>query len=88
MFSDPAGTVPIANGATVSSGQQIWLRSPGASNVVLQATAEAIVPSGNVHLYDGNSGLNDAQKLILAKSATLTTTVEADAESCPPARWW
>ena len=53
MFSDAAGTVPIANGATVPSGQKIWVRSTGPSSVVLEATATATVPSGNVYLYDG-----------------------------------
>jgi Domain of unknown function (DUF5979) len=51
---------------------------------VLQATAEATVPSGNVYLYDGNSGPSEAQKLILAETATLSTTVQATAEFLPP----
>ena len=86
MFSDAAGTVPIANGATVSSGQRIWMRSSGgASSAVLQAKATATVPSGNVYLYDGNkAGVNDAQRLILAENATLTTTVQATAQFLPP----
>ena len=86
MFSDAAGTVPIADGATVSSGQQIWLRSTGgSSSAVLQATATATVPSGNVYLYDGNTaGVTDAQRLILAENATLTTTVQATAQFLPP----
>ena len=85
MFSDAAGTVPIAHGATVPSGQKIWMRSTGPSSAVLQATAEATVPSGNVYLYDGNTaGVSDAQQLILAKKATLKTTVQATAEFLPP----
>jgi TQXA domain-containing protein len=85
MYSDSAGTTPIANGASVPSGQKIWLRSTGSSSGVLQATSQAIVPSGNVYLYDGNwAGVNNAQKLILAESATLTTTVQATAEFLPP----
>ena len=85
MYSDAAGTVPIANGATVPSGQQIWMRSSGgASSAVLQAKATATVPSGNVYLYDGNTaGVNDAQRLILAENATLTTTVQATANFLP-----
>ena len=85
MFSDAAGTVPIANGATVPSGQQIWMRSSGgASSAVLQAKATATVPSGNVYLYDGNAaGYKDAQRLILAENATLTTTVQATANFLP-----
>ena len=88
MFSDAAGTVSIANGATVSSGQRIWMRSSGgSSSAVLEAKATATVPSGNVYLYAGNNGVNDAQRLILAENATLTTTVKATAQFLPPARW-
>ena len=73
------------NGATVPSGQQIWMRSSGgSSSAVLQATATATVPSGNVYLYDGNAaGYKDAQRLILAENATLTTTVQATANFFP-----
>jgi Domain of unknown function (DUF5979)/Thioester domain len=81
MYSNAAGTTPIANGATVPDGQQIWLRSAGPSNAVLEATAVATVPSGNVYLYDG--GPDQAQKLILAQPATLTSTVSATAEFRP-----
>ena len=84
MFSNRAGTVPIADGATVPSGQKIWVRSAGPSEAVLQATSKATVPSGNVYLYDGNTpGVSDAQRLILAEQATLTTTVQASAEFLP-----
>ena len=87
MFADRAGTTPIAPGATVPSGQKIWLRSSGTSSAVLQATSEATVPSGNVYLYDGNTaGVNDAQRLILAENATLKTTVQATAEFLPSGR--
>ena len=68
MFSDAAGSVPIPNETTVPSGQKIWMRSTGPPIPVLQATASAVVPTGNVYLYDGNAGLNDAQKLILAET--------------------
>ncbi|MFL5859469.1 MAG: thioester domain-containing protein [Solirubrobacteraceae bacterium] len=86
MFSNRAGTVPIADGATVPSGQTIWIRSKGgSSSAVLEATATATVPSGNVYLYDGNTvGVDDAQRLILAQNATLTTTVHATAQFLPP----
>ena len=84
MFADRAGTIPIAPETTVPSGQKIWLRSSGPSSAVLQATSEATVPSGNVYLYDGNTaGVSDAQRLILAESATLKTTVQAAAEFLP-----
>lgn len=84
MFSNRAGTMPIADQAPVDSGQQIWLRSSGTTaKAVLQATSTATVPSGNVYLYDGNAGVSDAQRLILAQKATLKTTVFATAEFLP-----
>ena len=84
MFSDPAGMQQIPNGTRVPSGQKIWVSSAGPSNAVLQATAEATVPTGNVYLYDGNSSATDAQKLILSQTATLSTTVQATAEFLAP----
>ncbi len=55
MWSNAAATDPIANGATVPSGQEIWLTSTGPTVAVLEATAVATVPSGNVYLYDGGN---------------------------------
>ncbi len=88
MYSNRAGTSLLGDGTTatgVHSGQQIWLRAAGgASTAELQATSTATVPSGNVYIYDGNtSGVTDAQRLILAQPATLTTTVNATAEFKP-----
>ena len=78
MYSDPAGTLPIANGSTVPNGQQIWLKSDTAGTATLSATATATYPTGNVYLYDDNTaGVNDAQRLIIAEQSTLTTTVKA-----------
>ncbi|HYI55869.1 MAG TPA: thioester domain-containing protein, partial [Microlunatus sp.] len=78
MYSDPAGTLPIANGSTVPNGQQIWLKSDTAGPATLSATATATYPTGNVYLYDRNTaGVNDAQRLIIAEQSTLTTTVKA-----------
>jgi hypothetical protein len=83
MFADAAATVPVPDGP-IASGTNIWLQSTGPPKAVLAATAQATVPSGNVYLYDGNSGVNSAQKLILANSATLKTTVRAVAVFQPP----
>jgi TQXA domain-containing protein len=88
MYSNRLGTTLLGNGTTatgVKSGQQIWLRSAGGSSTAtLQATSKATVPSGNVYLYDGKTaGYTEAQKLILAKDATLTTTVRATGEFKP-----
>ncbi len=85
LFADAAATQPIANGATVASGMPIWLRSTGPATAVLHATAQATVPTGNVYLYDGNTpGKTKAQKLILAETGTLRTTVNAQAEFRAP----
>jgi Domain of unknown function (DUF5979)/Thioester domain len=85
MFTDAGGSSSLADGSSVASGTQIWLRSEGAGAAVLSATASATVPTGNVYLYSGNvSGVNDAQKLILAQAGTLTTTASAKADFQPP----
>lgn len=87
MYSNARGTELIGNGTTaeVPSGQKIWLRPAGGSHTaVLQAVSTATVPSGNVYLYDGNTaGVDDAQRLILARPATLKTTVGAAAQFVP-----
>ena len=78
MFADPQATQPIAQGATVPSGQFIWLRSASPGTATLKATAVTTYPSGNVYLYDGNDpALSAAQKLILSKQETVSTTVSA-----------
>ena len=84
MYGSPSATMAIPNGTVVPSGTQIWLKSDGTSSAVLEATAKAVVPSGNVYLYDGNSSLTDAQRLILSQSATLTSTVSATGEFQAP----
>ena len=85
MFSDAAATVPLADGASVPSGKEIWVKSTGPTIAVLEATSTATVPHGNVYLYDGNTaGVSDAQHLILAKTDTLRTTVSGTAEFLPP----
>jgi len=79
MFRDAGATDQIPTGTTVPSGTQIWLKQTGQSAALLQATAKATVPQNNVYLYDGTNGVPDAQRLILAQDATLTTTVNAKA---------
>ena len=79
MFGDAAATQPIDPDTTVASGTQIWLKQTGPNAAVLQATAKAVVPQNNVYLYDGTNGVPDAQQLILAQDATLTTTVASKA---------
>jgi hypothetical protein len=73
MFSDAGASASIPNGATVVTGTKIWMTAVGAGTALLQAQAKAVVPTGNVYLYDGNSGAVSRQKLILAEQATLTS---------------
>ena len=84
MFSNRAGTEPLPDGTDVRSGKKIWVRSTGPSLAVLQATAMATVPTGNVYLWDGNPQGIGHQKLILAATATLRTIVDATAEFLSP----
>jgi len=85
MFSDAAGTTPIANGAPVPSGANIWVRAPTAGTVTLSAESRATVPTGNVYLYDGHSpGITDAQKLILAQTGVVRTKATAQATLALP----
>jgi hypothetical protein len=83
MSSDSPGGPTIADGSTVPSGQKIWLHQTGPSTAVLHATSTATVPSGNVYVYSHNTGRPDAQRLILAQPATLTTTVQVTATFQP-----
>ena len=83
MYSDPAGTTQIPDGASVPSGTQIWLRADGdlPGTVTLNARGVASVPSGNVYLYDGNTPeVDDAQRLILAQDAEISTLSRATAD--------
>ena len=84
MYADAAGTEPIANGDTVANGAQIWLLPDDAldgGTVTLTARGVATAPSGNVYLYDGNTpGVDDAQRLILAEDAEVSTLVAATAD--------
>ena len=84
MYSD-RGALPTSStqGEVVPDAENPAARRygsnrPATSAATLQATAVATVPSGNVYLYDGGATL--AQKLILSKTATLTTIVNATAD--------
>lgn len=83
MYADAAGAVPIPDGATVPPGQQVWLRADaaGPASAALEARGVVTAPSGNVYLYDGNTpGVEDAQRLILARTASVASDVTAQAE--------
>ena len=83
MYSDAAGTQPIADGATVANNSQIWLLPDDDTGGMVTMTARGVAsaPSGNVYLYDGNTpGVNDAQRLILAQDAEVSTLTTATAD--------
>jgi hypothetical protein len=83
MFSDAAGTVPVPNGASVSSGTQLWLRGTAAGPATIRASVSTLIQSGNVYLYSPANPANpnpvEAQTLILAQQGTATTLDEAQA---------
>ncbi|MET1005305.1 MAG: thioester domain-containing protein, partial [Propionibacteriaceae bacterium] len=84
MYADAGGATAIANNSQIARGSQVWLRptdTTAGGPVVLTARGVATVPSGNVYLYDGNtSGVTDAQRLILAEDAEVSTAVDATAD--------
>jgi TQXA domain-containing protein len=75
LFADSSGTTPLAN--PVADGTQFWARRATAGAVDISATAAVTVPSGNVYLPTRQA----AQKLILARSGTVSTTVHARANA-------
>ena len=85
MFADAGGSSVIPNGTVVPTGTPIWLDSSVVGSATLTAVAQADVPSGNVYLYSGNiDNVNEAQKLILAQSVTVTANATAPAEFTQP----
>ena len=70
---------PIADGDPSPAAPRSGSSSPSVGTATLTAVAQAEVPTGNVYLYAG-LGVNSAQKLILAQTATVRTTVSAEAE--------
>ncbi|QWC11034.1 thioester domain-containing protein [Arthrobacter jiangjiafuii] len=78
LYADAAGTIPL--NSPVPSGTQVWVRSDtgatGPANI--SARAAVSVPTGNVYLYDGGTtGLDNAQKLILAVTRELSSNATA-----------
>jgi len=82
MFADADGANAIAEGGTVHSGQQIWLRAEeGTTSAQLHVTGTATVPGGSAYVYSQNvEGVDAGQKLILSRNSTLTTAAQATAE--------
>jgi len=68
VYRDPAGTDQLADGDAVAPGDELWARYDAQlADQGFALTATAIVPAGNVYLYNGgNPPLQAAQKLVLA----------------------
>ncbi|SDD68852.1 DUF5979 domain-containing protein [Glycomyces harbinensis] len=80
VFTDPEGANPLADGDTVAPGAELWARIIGPDDphaFVLDLAAQHLV--GTVYLYDGsNPGRDEAQKLVLAQSAEMTSRAGAE----------
>ncbi|MCD9198070.1 thioester domain-containing protein [Aeromicrobium wangtongii] len=73
VFADAAGTQPLAAGATVQPGAQLWARSTDASGDQGFSLRRAeTVAANTVYLYDGAvPGRDAAQSLVLAETTEL-----------------
>ena len=83
LYADAEGTIPLGSSATVDAGTQVWVSRTGTdpAQTLLAARAAVPVQRGQVYVYDGNtSGITDAQRLILAATAELDATAQANAE--------
>lgn len=85
VFTDQAGTQPLQDGDQVEPGAQLWARViPGSGEHRFVLDRVVRQPTGTVYLYDGTSGLEEAQKLILAADANLAATASATLEPFAP----
>lgn len=79
VFTDPEGINQLHDGDVVEPGTRLWARSVSGTEpqgFVLERTATVL--EGTVLLYDGsNPGLDDAQKLILARETELVVRAGA-----------
>jgi len=84
MYGDAVGTTPLANPYTTTAGTQVWVGGSDTGDdpdTALSARAEVTVQAGRVYLYDGLApGITDAQRLILADTAVLDATAQAEVE--------
>jgi hypothetical protein len=72
----------VASGTSVPTGTQLWLSRATVGTGGVIATTSAVVPTGNVFLYQpadpNNPDPPAAQKLILAQQGTFTATAFAE----------
>jgi TQXA domain-containing protein len=79
-FTDGSGNAIVPT----TDGQLFWITPTAEGSFHINATAELAVPTGRVFLHPITADNPDAhQKLVLAKSAAVTTTATASFESTP-----
>lgn len=74
VFFDAAATQPVTDADPIPPGTQLWARWTGPALPIngFRITGVASLTQGTVYLYDPeSSGLDEAQKLVLAQTATL-----------------
>ncbi|MCD9152845.1 thioester domain-containing protein [Aeromicrobium duanguangcaii] len=73
VYADAAGTQPLAEGATVQPGTQLWARATGlGSSQGFSLRRPETVQESTVYLYDGQTpGRTSGQKLILAQEESI-----------------
>jgi hypothetical protein len=86
LFADAAGTVPLPSPAVLPAGSRFWVRSDQVGSIDLSVRGEATIPQGSEYFFDGGDPtLDDAQRLILAQTATADATAAATATFAAPA---
>lgn len=88
LYSDEAGTQPIADGSAYPVGQRFWLRSNDPGTATVEATAVARTAIGRAFLYapadPDDPDPADAQRLILAQPGHVRTTAVAHVDVTGP----
>jgi hypothetical protein len=89
LFSDATASTPIANGATIPASTKLWLVSDSPGSATITVSATIVAPSGRVLLYSAadlaNPNPADAQRLILAGDARVTSTASITVDVDPAA---
>ncbi|MGP3535920.1 thioester domain-containing protein [Microbacterium sp. RD1] len=85
VFSADDPALPVADGATISSGTSLWVRyDPDIAPDGFAVSAAPTVVAGNVFVYDqGNPPRTTAQKLVLAAPAVVPLRASGEVVPAP-----
>lgn len=85
VFTDAAGTEPVADGTDVVNGDRFWVSFSGdAADPGFTILGDAEIAAGNVYLYDGNNPpRTTAQKLVLAARTVVPVRAALDITRAP-----